>query len=227
MSRLYLASLLIFTLAVGAVFALTRQTAHAATITVDTLADTVAADGDCTLREAILNAEDAADGQPHTDCDAGNPSGEDTIVFSVSGTITLAALSFPGGGAALTQDLTIDGGGEITIDAHDASRFFFIDSTELTLIGLRFENGLQLVQDAGAIRVDGGTLNIVDSEFVENGSAGSGGAIFAMGAEVNISGSTFTNNLAGEDGGAVCAIANSTVTVTDSTFAENGAEGDA
>ena len=61
--------------------------AGAATIVVNSLADTVVSgDGVCTLREAILNAErDNHSGA--TDCAGGN--GTDTITFSLSGTITI------------------------------------------------------------------------------------------------------------------------------------------
>src|SRR6187401_897494 len=62
--------------------------AYAATITVSSLADAQGNNGQCTLREAILNAN--ADNQSgSTDCVAG--SGLDTINFSVNGTILLVS----------------------------------------------------------------------------------------------------------------------------------------
>ena len=72
--------------------------AGAATIVVNSLADTVVSgDGVCTLREAILNAErDNHSGA--TDCAGGN--GTDTITFSLSGTITiLSGLTIASAGA--------------------------------------------------------------------------------------------------------------------------------
>ena len=96
--------------------ALAPSLAHAATITVNSLADAPlpivpVTDGQCTLREAIENAND--DAATHPDCAAG--SGADTIDFSVTGTIVQAfnnafhpasSMSIVGPGAAL---LTIDG----------------------------------------------------------------------------------------------------------------------
>ena len=66
--------------------------AHAATLTVNSLADTKEVDGSCTLREAIENAND----NTATNADCATGSGTDTITFSVSGTITL-------GDSALSQ----------------------------------------------------------------------------------------------------------------------------
>ena len=96
--------------------ALAPSLAHAATITVNSLADAPlpivpVTDGQCTLREAIENAND--DAATHPDCAAG--SGADTIDFSVTGTIVqtfnnafhpASSMSIVGPGAAL---LTIDG----------------------------------------------------------------------------------------------------------------------
>ena len=61
---------------------------RADSLTVNSLADTVAIDGNCTLREAIQNANN--DAATNADCAAG--SGADTITFSVSGTITLGSI---------------------------------------------------------------------------------------------------------------------------------------
>jgi CSLREA domain-containing protein len=63
--------------------------AWAANLTVNSLTDTVTAgDGNCTLREAISNAESDSD-ITGRDCLAGARA--DTIDFSVSGTITLGS----------------------------------------------------------------------------------------------------------------------------------------
>jgi CSLREA domain-containing protein len=76
-------------LAAGLIVALaligSNTVARAATITVDSIADDTNA-GHCTLREAI----NSANGSSGTaDCSAG--TGTDTIVFSVTGTITLGS----------------------------------------------------------------------------------------------------------------------------------------
>ena len=66
----------------GLLFAYASSPAQAATLTVNSLADgNPANDGQCTLREAILNANDQSGS---TDCAAG--SGNDAIRVGVTGT---------------------------------------------------------------------------------------------------------------------------------------------
>src|ERR1051325_306030 len=82
--------------------------AAGATITVNSLGDdATAGDGNCTLREAMNNANDNAD-TTSGDCVAG--VADDTIDFSVSGTITLGS-SLPDIGG----DLTISGPGAVNL----------------------------------------------------------------------------------------------------------------
>src|SRR5438045_769978 len=69
------------TLVIAAALLLTSAQVRANTITVNNSDDTPATDGNCTLREAIDNANDTSTGQPNTDCDAGDPSGADSIEF--------------------------------------------------------------------------------------------------------------------------------------------------
>src|SRR5271155_2827274 len=85
------------------------------TITVNTLSDSsTAGDGLCSLREAITNANSASD-TTAGDCVAG--TGNDTIVFSLGGTIP-AASTLPSPGAVLE----IEGSGQWTdIDGGSAS----------------------------------------------------------------------------------------------------------
>jgi CSLREA domain-containing protein len=78
---------LALTLAVSVILLLSAQVSRAATITVDSLDDTTTAgDSDCTLREAIANANSDGD-TTGGDCTAG--TGADTIGFSVTGVITI------------------------------------------------------------------------------------------------------------------------------------------
>src|SRR3989344_1698657 len=81
--------ILIFLLAVAPLILLLSQPAFAANITVNTTADELNSDGDCSLREAVqsANTDTAVDG-----CTAG--SGTDTIIVP-AGTYTL---SIPGAG---------------------------------------------------------------------------------------------------------------------------------
>jgi hypothetical protein len=102
--RVLVAAIVLFTMTIG-------TNARAATITVDSLADT-GAPGICVLRDAITaaNTMNAKDG-----CAAG--TGSDSIKFGVSGTITLASelpaivgnLTITGPKARATPGITISG----------------------------------------------------------------------------------------------------------------------
>jgi len=117
-------------LVVAALLAMSLGANHgraAGTIVVDTLADTAADDGACSLREAIVAANtDTPSGATAGECPGG--SGADEITFSVAGTITLAATP-----PVIASDLTIDGGGAITIDGATLYRPITIDSGRLAL----------------------------------------------------------------------------------------------
>ena len=115
-----------------------------------------------------------------------------TITFASGiNTVTLgAAQDIP-----LTQDLTIDGGSGVTIDANGQSRIFFIAGGTITLKNLTLENGVA----AGGI---GGVGS--GGEGAGGGAAGMGGAIFVNAGSLAIANVTFTNNqAAGGSGGSV------------------------
>lgn len=111
--------------------------AHAASLTVNTLLDnTTNSDGLCTLREAITAANNDAN---YNDCVA-TGYGNDTITFSVSGTITLGSQLPTITDAA---GLTIVGpAGGITISGNDAVRVFQVNTgATLNLQDLTIANG--------------------------------------------------------------------------------------
>jgi CSLREA domain-containing protein len=191
---------------------------HAAgNIVVNSLADTVAGDGQCTLREAIQNAND--DSATNADCAAG--IGFDTITFSLSGTIILHQ--------ALTVSdwwwgLTIDGSGQKVIISgnHDVQVIYNSDGGPLTLDHLTIADG----QDdpyfgyAGGGIYNEGNLTVSNSTFSGNATFGYGGAIFSDGGWVMITNSTFSDNSAYIGG----AFYNSgTAWVINSTFSGNTA----
>lgn len=112
--------LLFLVLAAFSITFSTLPVAHAAGIVVNSLADTIApSDGNCTLREAIINANSDTD-TTSGDCAAG--SGSDIITFSVSGTITLTASLPP-----ITTEITIDGDGQtIALSGANTYRHFMV-----------------------------------------------------------------------------------------------------
>ena len=188
--------------------------AYAAGLVVNSLADNTADDTSCTLREAILAANNAP---ANTNCGAGS-NDNDTITFSVSGTITLGS-TLPtivsGQGA-----LTIDGGGNITISGNNTVRVFVVDSAaSLALQNLTVANGR--ASDGGGI-LNAGTLTITNSTFSDNWAVNSGGGILNAGT-LTITNSTLEGNTANGSTGYGGGIANfgGTLTLTNSTLANN------
>ncbi len=92
--------------------ALGQGVATAATITVTTNNPNIIADGQCSLIEAIVNANN--DAATHTDCPAG--SGADTIVLPANANVILSTLVDnsalgPTGLPLITSQIMIEGNG--------------------------------------------------------------------------------------------------------------------
>jgi hypothetical protein len=199
-------------------FLIVGTMARAATITVDTLADT-AVQGHCSVRDAITAANSHA---PVRGC-MGGP-GSNTIEFAngLSGTITL--------GEALPDihsDLSIIGpDAGITISGNNTVPIIFIDSgslgqstvalSNLAFIAANYESGGGAINNNGELTVDNCT-------FTDN-KGNNGGAILSVG-KLTVRNSTFSGNNA-LNGGALAltrSLAGSTTTVINSTFYRNGA----
>lgn len=218
--------------------------ASAANIEVNTNADAnpPANDGKCSLREAIINAND--DAATWTDCAAG--SGTDTITFSVAGTIPLVQ---PLPDVTDTDGLTIDGGDQITISGQNKRRVFFVNYGDLALENLTiidgypgsgndgggiFNNGGALTvrhcrlsgnkaDEGGAIYNDHGKPFIVDSTLSEN-AADYGGAIYNDGDTIGLYRSTLSGNSA-KIGGGIYNETSGKVQIVNSTLSGNSALG--
>ena len=214
-------------------------TAHAATITVNTLADP-GTSGNCSLRAAITaaNSETATDS-----CVAG--TGNDTINFSVTGTITVASIL-----PAIQNTLTIDGTGEaITVSGNSVVQLMTVNTgATVTLQFLTLTKGVDaplsgIADGEGGAIVNNGTLTIANSTVSSNkasgsisgtGLSGEGGAIFNTGTLL-IYNSTFASNQADAtgstsglmvglaEGGAIYSGAGSALTILNSTFSANQA----
>ncbi len=207
---------------------------YAASYVVNTTADNITDDAFCTLREAINAANNT--GGSNTNCGALS-SADDTITFSVSGTITLGS-QLPnivsGQGT-----LTINGGSNVTISGNSAVRVLQVDSSAtLTLQNITIANGRASgAGEYGGGVINNGTLTITSSTFSGNSSNpgssfhGRGGAIDnRASATLNISNSTFSNNSIGAQqygggapGGGAIYHGGSQLTVTGSTFSNNSA----
>ena len=132
---------------------------HVANMTVDSTANIIANDGNCTLREAIINANND-DQSGSTDCAAG--SGADTIILASEAIYTLDRFdnidpSFgPSGLPQITSEITIEGNGA-TIERScvvitPLFRIFSVQTDgDLTLGGLTIRNGLVNTFGGGGI----------------------------------------------------------------------------
>ena len=182
------------------------------TITVNSLADPgITADHFCSLREAISNANAKAD---TTSGDCAKGTGNDTIVFNLSGTIALASNLPP-----ILHILEIDGTGQaITIDGGGASQAFLNFSGVVTLNNLTIANGHTAAGNGGGV-FNNGSLTVSNCTFVGN-TAAAGGAISngAPAGTLAVSNCTFSGNVSAA-GGAIESTHGGTV--RSSTFANN------
>ncbi|MFK7821685.1 MAG: choice-of-anchor Q domain-containing protein [Planctomycetaceae bacterium] len=204
------------------------------TITVTSLVDNTTADGEVTLREAILaaNSDTSVDGST-----AG--SGPDKIVFApaiTSGTIVLSD-----GPLEITESLVVRGpANKVTVDAAQTGRILDVssDANSVVLNQLRFRNArntaiasespkLKLLRsdffdnhgdNGGAIHSQGGLI-LNQARFLRS-KATNGGAAFILGS-ATIKDSAFISNRATDSGGAVNIEAETTI--ESSTFEDNEA----
>ena len=174
-------------------------------------------EGDLSLREAIELANSEPDGN--------------TILFDPSlagGTILLSQGQF-----SITAPVTIAGPGadQLTIDADDSSRHFFIrdSNTEkfpVTLSGLTLTGGQAV--DGGSIenRED---LTILDSVIRGNSASRDGGGIINRGAALTVERTAINDNTANNVGGGILNTAGSeggveVLNVLQSTISDNRAD---
>lgn len=211
------------------------QPAAAATmITVTTANDSLADDGQCSLREAVIAANtDSATGG----CPAG--SGADTILFdaSLAGpaifTLTLTGANedaSASGDLDLSGILTIQGLGanQIIIDGNQTDRVFDIrPGATVTIIGVTIRNGDPGGgAGGGGILVTGTTprtkLTLLES-IVANNAADTGGGVHGAGSgsTIVIEDSQITSNTARIAGGGIST--NGTLSIADSTLDQNQA----
>jgi hypothetical protein len=161
----------------------TTQAAPNSTQTVTTLAD----NGAGSLRQAIADA-----------------SPGDTIDFSVSGTIVLADQ------LVIDKDLTINGGGVITISGNNTTSIFDVTSGNVTFDGLIIADGNGTTTTCSnscsggiALKFSNIAITVTNSTFVNNtsGSAYFGGGIDNFHGVVTVINSTFSGNSSGNGGG--------------------------
>jgi len=189
---------------------------EAATINVTTANPKAKRDGQCSLIEAIINAN--RDAAKHKDCPAG--SGADTIVLPSSADITLNSVNNRTHGRTglpvITSPITIEGNGaEIVGNNKNRKRPFRLiavgDTGELTLQNVTLSGGSA---DEGGAILNHGTLAVENSII----SGNQGGGVF-NGATLTIQNSTISDN----EGGGVTNTG--TLTIENSTLSLNTSAG--
>ncbi|RME83645.1 MAG: hypothetical protein D6775_07595 [Caldilineae bacterium] len=218
----------------------------AAAIVVDTLQPGVAADGKCSITEAILNAN-GDDQSGSTDCAAG--SGADTIVLPHGGEILLRnAYSQETGLPPITSHIIIEGHQTRLRRSSDPGtpsfRFFrvkeqgFLELADVALEGGRAATG-GAISNAGTLTLRGvvirgntgdrgggiygvGKTSILQSRVVEN-QAQDGGGVLNDGGELVIEKTRLQGNRASERGGAILNT-NGVMTMTFSSISGNSAQ---
>jgi hypothetical protein len=189
--------------------ALGQGVATAATITVTTNNPNIASDGQCSLVEAIVNANN--DAATHPDCAAG--SGPDTIVLPANTNVTLSNAAgttqygSPVGLPLITSRITIEGNGA-TIHREGTAPAF----------GLMAVRG-DVFLGVGVPPMPGGDLTLQRVILSGGSSSGGGGGVGNSGT-LSIKNSTISGNTANGAGGGIDNYYG-TLTIENSTISGN------
>src|SRR5688572_8230101 len=196
------------------------QPVHAAGIEVNSTADNTTMNGQCTLREAVENANNDSAG--NGDCASG--SGSDVISFNLSGCPCTILL---------TSEITIGsnvmivglGASNLIISGGNANRVFLLTSATISIDQLTITGGAISGSGGGIYVSDTAIVNIFHS-VISGNSAISGGGIYNAGGTLTISNSTISNNTASGSGGGVYANGpTATTIITNTTITANSATG--
>ncbi len=210
------------------------QVGPGAIIDVTTFDPNIAADGQCALIEAIVNAND--DAATHADCPAG--SGPDTIELPAGTYILTLVNNVNGGGNGLpqvTSVITINGYGSTIMRSTAAGTPEFrianvVAGGDLTLNDLTISHGLFTTASPAAGLRNWGALTLNRCVVENNSTAGNGGGISqASGATLVLNDTTVRLNHAGNWGGGIVnsdasAVLNNSI-VQENTVSGGGADG--
>ena len=183
---------------------------------VNSLADGAPANnGQCTLREALINANNNNQ-SGSTDCVAGG--GPDTITFGVTGTINLTS-ALPN----ITDSLNIAGSGAnqliVRRDTGGDYRIFTIGSGNMVgIAGLTITGGSLPASEGGGI-LNAGSLTLTDCAVTDNYANGGGGIM--NNGSLAMTGCTISRNTSNFDGGGLYNLGNATANLTNCTFSGN------
>jgi parallel beta-helix repeat protein len=176
--------------------------AQAATLTVGSTADTtgttncaVATNTDCTLRDAIEDANAA-------------PGSTITFRSGVTGTIELTSNM-----ATISQPTTISGpgAGQLTISGKDAYRVFYVDTAagaDVSISGLTIARGFTAGK-GGGVYSKYADLTLDHTVVRDSHGGGGGGGVSARGGSLTVRSSTISGNDGGFKGAGVYAVSGS------------------
>jgi CSLREA domain-containing protein len=199
-----------------------QQPVRAATITVNSTADdTVAQDGQCTLREAIANVN-AGDDTSGGDCAAGTGSG-DTIVFSSSLTLPATITLTTQAELQIDSDVTINGPttGVLAVDGNAQVDVFDITNGTISITNLTIQNGLG--SDGGGIYNDA-TLSLTNCTLKDNWGDDGAGLYNDFDGTATLTNCTLSGNWAPDDLGGGGIYNDGVLTLTDCTLNGNSGE---
>lgn len=202
-----------------------RAGALAASIVVNSLLDdTTPGNGQCTLREALVNANSDSD-TTGGDCAAGQDA-SDSITFSVTGSIvTGSRLDVLDG-----VNITGPGAASLTVSGNNNHRVFYLYALNdnVTISNITISGGVTATNEPGGGIASFGTNLTLDHVTVSGNTAtnGAGGGVFAVGGgqSLTIQSSTLSGNTASLGGGAyislygVISVADSAVTGNNATY---------
>lgn len=202
------------------------QTALAATFTVTKIGDTSdgACDADCSFREAVTAANNAAS--------------DDIITFdgTVFGSAQTIVLSLGEIIINANGSLTINGTGSnlLTIDGNNASRILTVNLATATINGMTFTrgNGVSSINTgrAGAVYNAGGTA-VINNSVITNNSAVNGGGLNNASSSGNDAHLTLNNCIVSNNtattssGGGMQNFSTSTIIINNSLFVGNTSGG--
>lgn len=206
-------------------------------IVVDNGAISRTSDEQCSLVEAIDNANDTTTGQVHADCSPGSTSSPDTIILPEDGKFefTRPYQSTTGYTALpiINSAITIEGNGSYIQrrrGSRDYFRLFLLSGAgDLTLNDMTLAGGAARAGGygsyGGAIFNFGGDLALNRVTVAGNTADQNGGGIATRFGTLQVTDSTLSGNSAGGDGGGIDSFTNNTLTTTvsNSTLSGNSA----
>jgi CSLREA domain-containing protein len=221
--------------------ALLVQPVTATTITVSSTVDALANTGSCTLREAIIAAnQNAPSGAAAGECPAGSSGSTDTILLpsgtfqlSLSGTESSGAVLPALGDLDITQNVNIVGQGPAStiVDALGlGARLFHIDfaTSQISFQGLTLRNGVSNGSGGGIYFRDGVSLSLTNVRVLNNSAtSGNGGGIYAPNTsnvtltDVQIVGNSTEDHGGGLNWNECVGCTSNTLTITRSLIALN------